>query len=134
MVEPTDTNGISRQSPYKSRSGLSRVWRALGYSISGLGAAWTREAAFRQEVSVGVPLIAIAWWVAPDRISALILSGAIVLVWIVELLNSAIEAIADSVSLDRHPLLAVGKDLGSAAVMTTIALAVAAWVVVLWPA
>jgi diacylglycerol kinase (ATP) len=134
MTVPRDKDNITRESPYKSRSGLSRIWRAIGYSMSGLGAAWKREAAFRQEVTVGVLLIAIAWWVAPDRISALILSGAIVLVWIVELLNSAIEAIADSVSLERHPLLAVGKDLGSAAVMTTIALAVAAWVVVLWPA
>jgi diacylglycerol kinase (ATP) len=121
-------------SPFKSRSGLSRLWRAFGYSVSGLVSAWKREAAFRQEVSVGALLIGLAWWIAPDRIGALILSGAVVLVWIVELLNSAIEAIADSVSLERHPMLAIGKDLGSAAVMTTIALAAAAWVVVLWPA
>lgn len=119
---------------FKSRSGLARLPRALGHAWAGLRAALRHEAAFRQELLVGVPAIAFALWAAPGRWQALVLVGSVLLVWIVELLNSAIEAVADAVSLQRHPLLGRAKDLGSAAVLVSIALALVAWGVVFWPA
>jgi diacylglycerol kinase (ATP) len=127
-------NADDRSSPFKSRSGLARIARATGYSWAGLRAAWRHEAAFRQEVFVGLPLALAAPWLAPDRGAALAMVASIVLVWIVELLNSALEAVADGVSPDHHPLLGRAKDLGSAAVMASIALAVVVWAVLLWPA
>lgn len=96
-------------------------------------AAVRYEAAFRQELALGVPALVLAWWLAPDRWQALALTASIVLVLMVELLNSAIEALADAVSVDRHPLLGRAKDLGSAAVMLSLLLAAGTWVVVFWP-
>ncbi|MBL8343841.1 MAG: diacylglycerol kinase [Rubrivivax sp.] len=112
---------------------MGRIWRACGYSARGLVAAWRVEAAFRQEVVVGVPLIlfALAW--APDRWQGLLLVASVVQVWLVELLNSAIESLADAVSCEIHPLLGRAKDLGSAAVAIGLALAAAAWLAVFWP-
>lgn len=118
---------------YKSRPGLVRVWRAWQASCAGLQAAWRHEAAFRQEVFVGLPMIAYALWRAADRWQALALIAPIVLVWTVELLNSAVEALADAVSLDHHPLLGRAKDLGSAAVLASIMLTAGVWALVLWP-
>ena len=107
--------------------------RALGYSWKGLRAAVQHEAAFRQELFVGVPALLVGWWLAPSPRDALWLSLAVVAVWVVELLNSALEALADAVSLDEHPTLGRAKDLGSAAVMLTLLGAVAVWIVVLLP-
>lgn len=120
-------------SAFKSRGGLMRVLRAAGYSLAGLRAAWRHEAAFRQEVVIGVPLAVLGVVFAPGRWQALALVGSIVLVWIVELLNSAIEAIADAVTVQRHPLLGRAKDLGSAAVMASLLLAAGVWITVFWP-
>lgn len=117
--------------PFKSRSGLRRIWHALRYSREGLVAAFRHEAAFRQELAVGLPLSVLAWWIAPDRWEALAMTLAIVAVLAVELLNSAVEALADAVSLDPHPLIKRAKDMGSAAVMLSIAGAAAVWLVVL---
>lgn len=118
---------------FKSRGGLARLRNATRYSLAGLRAAWRHEAAFRQEVGVGVPLIAFALWAAPGRWQALALVGSVVLVWIVELLNSALEAVADAVSPHPHPLIGRAKDLGSAAVMTSLLLAAAVWILIFWP-
>jgi len=120
-------------SGFKSRGGLRRVLSAFGYSLAGLRAAVRHEAAFRQELALGLPLIALALFIAPSRWAALAMTGSIALVWVVELLNSALEALADAVSVERHPLLGRAKDLGSAAVMLALALAVATWAVALWP-
>lgn len=120
-------------SAFKSRGGLRRVGNALRYSLAGLRAALRHEAAFRQEVMLGLPLSALALWLAPGHWQALAMIASIVLVWIVELLNSALEALADAVSPEHHPLLGRAKDLGSAAVMLTLLLAVATWAVALWP-
>lgn len=121
------------ESSFKSRGGLMRVWRALTYSAAGLRAAVRHEAAFRQELALGVPLILLASWLAPGRWQWLVMVGSVVLVWIVELLNSAVEALADAVSVDRHPLLGRAKDLGSAAVMFSLLGVVLAWGTALWP-
>jgi diacylglycerol kinase (ATP) len=121
-------------SPFKSTSGWRRVLAAAGYSWAGLKAAVRHEAAFRQELALGIPLLALAWWLAPGRWQALALTASIVLVWIVELLNSAVEALADSISVEHHPLIGRAKDLGSAAVMGSLLLCGLTWAVVFWPA
>jgi len=117
----------------KSTGGAGRIWRAFGYSRRGVAAAWRFEAAFRQEVGVGVVLILIAILWAPNRWQGLLLVASVLQVWLVELINSAIETVADAVSPDLHPLLGRAKDMGSAAVMVSLSLAVAAWLVVFWP-
>ncbi len=120
-------------SRFKSRGGVLRVWQALTYSWAGLRAAVRHEAAFRQELALGVPMILLALWLAPGRGQTLALVASIVAVWVVELLNSAIEAVADAVSQEHHPLLGRAKDLGSAAVMLSLLFAAITWAVVLWP-
>jgi diacylglycerol kinase (ATP) len=126
--------GQGPSSPFKSRPGWRRVLAAAGYSWAGLKAAVRHEAAFRQELALGIPLLALAWWLAPGRWQALALTASVVLVWIVELLNSSIEALADTVSREAHPLIGRAKDLGSAAVMGSLLLCGLTWAVVFWPA
>ena len=121
------------ESAFKSRGGLRRVWNAMGYSLAGLRAALRHEAAFRQELAFGLPMLLLVPWLAPGRWQGLAMAGSVVLVWVVELLNSAIEALADAQSIDHHPMLGRAKDLGSAAVMMSLCLAVGVWAVALWP-
>ena len=121
------------ESEFKSRGGLRRIINATRFSWAGLKAAFRHEAAFRQELALGIPMIGAALYLAPSRWAALAMIGSIVLVWVVELLNSAIEALADALSLEHHPLLGRAKDLGSAAVLLCMALAGGTWTVALWP-
>ena len=116
----------------KSRGGLRRVWNAMLYSVAGLRAAFTHEAAFRQELALGMPLLMLVPFIAPGRWQALAMAGSVVAIWVTELLNSAVEALADTVSLDLHPMLGCAKDMGSAAVMLTLIFGVVVWAVVLW--
>lgn len=118
--------------PMKSRGGWRRIVAATGYSAAGLKAAFRHEAAFRQELAIGVPALLLAGWVASTAWQALALVTVVVLVWIVELLNSAIESLADAVSDEHRPLLGRAKDLGSAAVMLSLLLAGAVWALALW--
>jgi diacylglycerol kinase (ATP) len=120
------------ESSFKSRGGLRRVFNAFGYSLAGLRAAVRHEAAFRQELALGLPMIVLALFIAPGRWAALAMIASVLLVWIVELLNSALEALADAQSTEHHPLLGRAKDLGSAAVMFSLLLAVLTWTVALW--
>ncbi len=120
-------------SAFKSHGGVSRVFNALRYSLAGVRAAWRHEAAFRQEVALGLPMLLLVPWLAPGRWQALMMVASVVAVWVVELLNSAIEALADTVSLECHPLLGRAKDLGSAAVMLCLIFCGAVWLTVLWP-
>lgn len=125
-----DTQHVSQ---FKSKSGLKRISSALGYSIDGLRAAWRHEHAFRQELMVVLPGVVIALLMPVSRLEKLALVAVLVLVLVVELLNSAIEAVVDRVSLERHVLSKNAKDLGSAAVLLSCLLAAATWVVVLCP-
>lgn len=118
-------------SPFKSRSGLVRILRAAGYSWHGLKAAVRHEAAFRQELLLGLPLLLAAPWVGRTLVEVLLLAGSVVLVWVVELLNSALEALADEIALERRERLGRAKDLGSAAVMLALLLAAGTWGAVL---
>ena len=115
-------------SPYKSTGGLRRILNALRYSLQGLQAAIKYEAAFRQELALAVLLIPAAFFLGRTTVEVFFLIGTVVLVLAVELLNSAIEALADALSVDTHPLLGRAKDLGSAAVMLLLLFTVAVWV------
>ena len=124
---------MDHRSVYKSHGGLKRLAAATSYSLRGLAAAWRQEASFRQEVIVGALLVPVAVWLAPSPGQALALVGAIIFVWLVELVNSAIEALADALTLERHPLLGRAKDIGSAAVLLSLVLAAGVWLGVLGP-
>ena len=102
------------------------------FSIAGLGAAWTHEAAFRQEVLLCVVLIPASFWVGETAVERSLLIGACLLVLIVELTNSAVEAIVDRVSSERHELSGRAKDLGSAAVLIALVLAAIVWGLIGW--
>lgn len=118
---------MSALHPMKSKGGLTRLLNALRYSAQGLRAALRHEAAFRQELAIALPLACLAPWLAHDALHALLLIGVWVAVVVVELLNSAIEALADAQSLELVPLLGRAKDLGSAAVLLTLLFALAVW-------
>ncbi|BAU48739.1 diacylglycerol kinase [Sulfurifustis variabilis] len=118
--------------PIKESHGAVRVWRAIGYSLAGLRAAVSHEAAFRQELALAAVLVPAAFFASPDRIERALLIGAVLLVLVVELLNSALEAAVDRISMERHDLARRAKDIGSAAVFLSIVNAVIVWVLVLW--
>ena len=119
-------------SEFKSKSGLKRIYSAFLYSLDGFRSAWKHEHAFRQEVSVFVVGTIIALALRISAFEKLMLIGVLMLILIVELINSSIEAVVDRVSLERHPLSKNAKDFGSAAVLLTCLLAIAAWAVVLF--
>lgn len=114
-------------------TGLTRIIKAAGYSWKGVRAAWLNEAAFRQESVAVILAILIACWLDVDAITRVLLIGSVVLVMIVEILNSAIEAVVDRIGTDFHELSGRAKDMGSAAVLMSILLALATWGLLLWP-
>lgn len=116
----------------KSKGGAARLFKALRYSWQGIRAAIRHEAAFRQELMLSLPLLACTPWVAQSSLHALGLVGVWIAVWVVELLNSAVEALADQQSLEKMPLLGRAKDLGSAAVLLTLSFALLVWGQALW--
>jgi diacylglycerol kinase (ATP) len=115
----------------KGKRGLARVVNAARYSADGLRAAWTHEDAFRQEVLLAAVMIPLALWLPVAFVEKLLLVGSVVLVLIVELLNTGIEAAIDRDSLRIDPLAKRAKDLGSAAVLLALVLAGGVWVAVL---
>lgn len=118
---------------FKSVGGLGRVTSAFSYSMKGLRAAWAFEHAFRQELFVVVPSVLLALLLPVSPVEKLALVVVLLLVLVAELFNSAIEAVVDRVSLDFHPLSGRAKDLGSAAVLLTIVIAILTWVTLLAP-
>lgn len=120
-------------SEFKSKSGLKRIFSAIQYSIAGFKAAWLHEHAFRQELMLAIPGTVIAVLLPVSSLEKLALVGVLILVLIVELMNSSIEAIVDRVSLERHPLSKNAKDLGSAAVFLAMSLAFITWLVIVLP-
>jgi diacylglycerol kinase (ATP) len=120
-------------SEFKSKSGVKRILSAFFYSIEGLKSAWRGEHAFRQELVLLVVASVIALALPVAARDKLLLIGVFILVLIVELINSAVEAVVDRVSLERHPLSKNAKDFGSAAVLLAMMLAAATWVVILFP-
>jgi diacylglycerol kinase (ATP) len=120
------------ESPFKSKNGFERIAKALGYSLAGLKLAYEYEAAIRQETLLMVVLIPLAFYLGQTNIERIMLIGVIFLVFIVELLNSAIEAAVDHTSIDHHPLAGRAKDIGSAAVMVSIMLFMLVWGLVIF--
>ncbi|WP_291992570.1 diacylglycerol kinase [Candidatus Accumulibacter sp. ACC003] len=119
------------ESPFKGQTGWRRVWNALHYSLAGLRAAFVAEDAFRQEVLLAAFLIPLALVLAADGLGRALMIGSVLLVLIVELLNSAIEATVDRISLEQHPLAKRAKDIGSAAVLLALLNVLAVWACVL---
>ncbi len=115
-----------------SSTGLLRIVRATGFSMSGLGAAWRHEAAFRQECLLAAVLVPAAFWLGQDAVQIALLVGTCVLVLIVELLNSAVESVVDRVGTDHHRLSGRAKDMGSAAVFISLILTVFVWTIIAW--
>ncbi|MDE9517320.1 diacylglycerol kinase [Xenorhabdus bovienii] len=113
-------------------TGLIRIIKAAGYSAKGIRAAWQNEAAFRQEVIVAILAIIIAFSLDFGMSERLLLMGSVMLVVIVEILNSAIEAVVDRIGSEYHELSGRAKDMGSAAVFLTMILALFIWGMILW--
>lgn len=119
------------ESPYKGKTGFRRLINALGYSWAGLKTAYKNEDAFRQEVTLAVVLIPLALYLEHAAIPRALMLGSVLLVIIVELLNSAIEATVDRISLDHHRLAKRAKDIGSAAVLVSLVNLAVVWGLIL---
>jgi len=113
--------------------GIKRIFRATGFSIKGLKAAWIHEAAFRQELILTVLLLPIALFVEISTVERLLLIFTLFIVLIVELLNSAIEAVVDRVGSEIHPLSGQAKDIASAAVFLSLLICGITWLTILTP-
>ncbi len=116
---------------YYNEKGLKRFTNAILFSAAGFKAAWKHEEAFRQEVIVFLLATPLAFWLGGNGIEIILLITSVVLVLVVELLNSAVEAVVDRVGVEYHELAGRAKDICSAAVMLTIMLAIATWLLIL---
>lgn len=119
------------ESPYKGKTGLRRLWNAFGYSLAGFRAAYKHEDAFRQEVLLAVIMVPLAVFLPASHIGKALMIGSVLLVIMVELLNSAIEATVDRISLESHRLAKRAKDIGSAAVLVSLINVLVVWGLVL---
>lgn len=119
------------ESPFKGKTGLRRVRNAAGYSWAGLRAAFRHEDAFRQELLLAAVLVPLAIYLGDSGVERALMIGAVMLVLVVELLNSALEAAVDRISFEHHPLIKRAKDMGSAAVLLTLTQAVVVWALIL---
>lgn len=121
-----------QESPFKGKTGLRRLMNAMGYSAEGFAAAFKHEDAFRQEVFLAVLLIPLALYLEHSALPRVMMISSLFLVLIVELLNSAVEAVVDRVSIERHALAKRAKDIGSAAVFVALTNVVITWSLILF--
>jgi diacylglycerol kinase (ATP) len=119
------------ESPYKGKTGIRRLLNALRYSFDGLRSAYRNEDAFRQELLLALVLVPLAFWLEHGAAGRALMIGSVLLLIIVELLNSAVEATVDRISLDDHRLAKRAKDIGSAAVLISLINLAAVWLLVL---
>jgi len=131
MQTPQAPQEPVHHNPQKTRTGLDRMWHASLYSLAGLRAGWT-ETAFRQEAIAAIVLVPLALWLGQSWVERALLGGSLLLVLIVELLNSGIEASIDRVGLQWHLLSKRAKDLGSAAVLLSLVLCIGIWTGAIW--
>jgi diacylglycerol kinase (ATP) len=117
--------------PQKNRTGLSRWWHATGYSLAGLRAGWG-ETAFRQESLAATVLLPGAFWLGTGWVEIALLAGSVVLLMVVELLNTAVETAIDRIGPEWHDLSKRAKDMGSAAVLLCLLMSTAIWLAALW--
>ncbi len=115
----------------KLRSGVSRMWHAFGYSVAGLRSGWG-ETAFRQEALAAIVMVPLAFWVGQTWVETSLLAGSVMLVMVVELLNTGIETAIDRIGPEWHDLSKRAKDMGSAAVLLSLVLCVAIWLAAAW--
>lgn len=130
MHKPSPTElGLdpAQESPFKGKTGLRRVWNAFNYSMAGLKAAYLCEDAFRQEVWLAALLIPAALLLPVSWLGRGLMLASVLLVLVVELLNSAIEAVVDRVGLENHRLAKRAKDIGSAAVLISLLVVFVVW-------
>ena len=120
------------ESPFKGKTGLERLWNALGYSFQGMSSAIRHEEAFRQECLLAAVLIPAAFFMPAGPTGKAMMIASVILVLIVELLNSAVEAAVDRISLENHRLAKRAKDIGSAAVFLSLINVAAVWLLVLF--
>jgi diacylglycerol kinase (ATP) len=119
------------ESPYKGKTGFKRIFNAFGYSFSGLREAFKNEDAFRQEVLLAIFLIPVTFWLEGGPLGRALMIACVFLILIVELINSAIEATVDRISLDNHRLAKRAKDIGSASVLISFLNLVIIWSLIL---
>ena len=124
---------MSAESPFKGKRGMARVVQAFFNSLAGFADAWNHESAFRQELLLAAVMLPVALWVPVTPVEKAVLVASVLLVLIVELLNSGVEAAIDRISFDRHNLSKRAKDLGSAAVLVSLLLAGIVWGLILLP-
>ena len=115
----------------KHRRGFGRVRHAFGYSLAGLRAGW-KETAFRQEATASAVMLPLAFWVGQSWVEVVLLAGVVLIVMIVELLNSSVEAAIDRIGPEWHSLSKRAKDMGSAAVLLSLVLCAGVWAAALW--
>jgi len=127
-----DEDAPAAESPFKGKTGLTRLINALRYSLAGFAAAYRHEDAFRQESWLALVLIPTAFFLPASGFGKALMIGSVLLVMIVELLNSAVEAVVDRVSLEHHHLAKRAKDIGSAAVLLALVNVVVTWGLVLF--
>jgi diacylglycerol kinase (ATP) len=119
------------ESPFKGKTGPKRVLNAFFYSVDGLKAALQHEDAFRQEMLLALVLIPLALYLEPSALGRVMMIASVLLVLIVELLNSAVEAAVDRISFEHHHLIKRAKDMGSAAVLVSLLNVVVVWGLIL---
>ncbi|QHE76618.1 diacylglycerol kinase [Hydrogenophaga sp. PBL-H3] len=115
----------------KLRSGVSRMWHAFGYSLAGLRSGWG-ETAFRQEALAAIVMVPAAFWIGQTWVETALLAGSVMLVMMVELLNTGIETAIDRIGPEWHDLSKRAKDMGSAAVLLSLLLCVGIWLAAAW--
>lgn len=122
---------LSPAERHKLRTGLSRMWHAAGFSLAGLRAGWS-ETAFRQEALAAFVLLPLSFWLGTNWIETTLLAGSVLIVMIVELLNTGIETVVDRIGPEWHDLSRRAKDMGSAAVLLSLVLCAGIWVAALY--
>ncbi|MBH2042740.1 MAG: diacylglycerol kinase [Comamonadaceae bacterium] len=125
-MQSLDPLHLPPANPHKARSGLKRIWHATGYSLAGLRAGWN-EKAFRQEAIAAVVLVPLSFWLGQSWVEVALLAGSVVIVMIVELLNTGIETAIDRIGPEWHDLSKRAKDMGSAAVLLSLLLSIGIW-------
>lgn len=129
MQDPSPPH--SEVNPQKTRQGLNRILHAGGYSVQGLIAGWG-ETAFRQEAILAIVMVPLAFWLGQSWIETALLAGSVVLVLIVELLNTCVESAIDRIGPEWHDLSKRAKDMGSAAVLLSLLLCLGVWLGAVW--
>ncbi len=121
----------SYRSPYKGTSGTQRIFNATRYSMAGFKTAFQNEAAFRQILLINLILIPLSFWMPVSRVEQTLMVAVCLLALIIELINSAIEAVVDRISMERHELSKNAKDMGSAAQFVALSLIALTWGIIL---